>query len=90
MEYRADVTVVNQVGLHARPAANLVKEAMKYPAKIRIEAGDRKADAKSILQVLALGVKKDTTVTLVAEGERAEEALGALVTFIASGLGEGP
>jgi len=88
VEYRREVTVKNQVGLHARPAANLVKAAMKHPVRLRIEAGGRQADAKSILQVLGLGVKVGTTITVVGEGEGAPAAVDALVEFIAAGLGE--
>lgn len=90
MELRTEVTVSTPVGLHARPAALLVREAMKYPASLWVEAGDRRANAKSILQVLALGVKGYGRVTLVAGGERAEEALQALVRLVESGLCDHP
>jgi len=90
MELRAEVTVSTPVGLHARPAALLVSEAMKYPASLQVESGDRRANAKSILQVLALGVKGHGRVTLVAGGERAEEALQALVRLLETGLGDTP
>lgn len=90
MSYRTEVRVSNRVGLHARPAATLVKEAMKYPCRLALEFEGRSANAKSILDVLALGVSKDGLVTVVAEGSGAEEAVAGLVKFIEDGLGELP
>lgn len=74
------------VGLHARPAALLVKEAARHACKITICHGSRSADAKSILQVLGLGVKDGAEVTLYAEGEGAESALRSLRELVENGL----
>lgn len=83
------VRVVNPSGLHARPAALLVQEARKFQSDVRIFAGDRSADAKSILAVLSMAVKPGTEVRLTADGPDAEEAVAALTRLIAGGLGEG-
>jgi phosphotransferase system HPr (HPr) family protein len=72
------------VDLHARPAADFVRTAMGFDAAIRVAAGEREADAKSLLSVLALGAKRGTEVRLSAEGEDAAAALDALSVRIAT------
>ena len=72
------VTLPEGVDLHARPAADFVRTAMRFGAQVRISAGDREADAKSLLSVLALGAKGGTEVRLSAAGDDADAALGAL------------
>jgi phosphotransferase system HPr (HPr) family protein len=66
------------VDLHARPAAQFVRSAMGFQSAIRVAAGEREADAKSLLAVLALGAKAGTTLRLSADGDDAAEALDAL------------
>ena len=83
---RATVKVKNQVGLHARPAALFVQEAMKHPCKITIESNGKTADAKSILQVLALGVKCGQEISIVTEGENENTALQKLISLVENGL----
>jgi phosphotransferase system HPr (HPr) family protein len=75
------------VDLHARPAANFVKTAMGFGAQIKVAAGEREADAKSLLAVLALGAKRGTTLRLTADGDDAQAALDALSGCV-SGLTE--
>jgi len=82
------MTIKNKVGLHARPAAVFVQAASKYKAKITLESSGKKADAKSILQVLALGVKCGHELTIRAEGPDEKEALESLAALVDSGLGE--
>lgn len=72
------VSVRNQHGLHARPAAMFVQKASSYPFAITIEKAGKSADAKSILGIMALAVQKNDEVVLKAEGEGAQEALDAL------------
>ncbi|MBE3519725.1 MAG: HPr family phosphocarrier protein [Firmicutes bacterium] len=83
---RATVKVKNKVGLHARPAALFVQEAMKYPCKIIVESDGKRADAKSILQVLALGVKCGQEISIITEGENEHTALQKLVSLVENGL----
>jgi phosphotransferase system HPr (HPr) family protein len=71
------------VDLHARPAANFVRTAMQFSAKVVIAAGEREADAKSLLSVLALGARRGTGIRLRAEGEDATAAIAALATTVA-------
>ena len=72
------VTLPGGVDLHARPAADFVRTAMGFAASIQVAAGEREADAKSLLSVLALGAKGETEIRLTASGEDAEAALDAL------------
>ena len=83
-----DVTIQNNVGLHARPATIFIQKAHSYKSNIWIEKDDRRINAKSLLGVLSLGIVKGMTVTLTAEGVDEEEALNGLVALIDSGLGE--
>ncbi|MFM2106742.1 MAG: hypothetical protein RL338_1774 [Chloroflexota bacterium] len=83
------VTVRNRSGLHARPATTFVNAAKAYAdTKVWVVKDGTARDAKSILQVLTLGVTAGTVVTLRAEGPAAEEAVTELVALVESGLGE--
>ena len=81
------VALPQSVALHARPAANFVKTAMRFRARVSVGVNGKVADAKSILAVLALGATGGTLLSLSAEGEDAAEALDALATCV-SGLVE--
>ena len=83
-----DVTIVNSMGLHARPATFFVQNAHKYKSTVWVESGDRKVNAKSLLGVLSLGIAKGMTVTLIADGYDEEDALIGLAELIDSGIGE--
>jgi phosphotransferase system HPr (HPr) family protein len=75
------------VDLHARPAADFVRTALGFNSKLTVAAGDREADAKSLLAILALGAKRGSTLRLTADGDDAEAALDALSGCV-SGLSE--
>jgi phosphotransferase system HPr (HPr) family protein len=72
------VRLPDNVDLHARPAADFVRCAMGFGAAIRVGTGDREADAKSLLAVLALGAKGGTDLHLSADGDDAAAAMHAL------------
>jgi phosphotransferase system HPr (HPr) family protein len=72
------------VDLHARPAADFVRAAMGFASTITIAAGDREADAKSLLSVLALGAKGGTELRLTASGDDAEAVLDAMAERVTS------
>jgi phosphotransferase system HPr (HPr) family protein len=78
------VTLPTGVDLHARPAADFVRTAMRFAAAIQVGAGDREADAKSLLSVLALGAKGGTELRLTAAGDDAGPALDALRERVAT------
>jgi phosphocarrier protein HPr len=79
-----EVALPATVDLHARPAADFVRTAMRFSARIVVAAGGREADAKSLLSVLALGAKAGTTLRLSAEGGDAAVALETLSGCVAS------
>ena len=72
------VTLPDGVDLHARPAAQFVRTAMSFESTIAVAAGDREADAKSLLAVLALGAKGGSALRLRAAGDDAPVALDTL------------
>lgn len=83
-----EVKINNQVGLHARPATFFIQKANKYKSTIWIEKGERRVNAKSLLGVLSLGIVKDTTVTLSADGSDEADAVDGLCELIANGCEE--
>nr|WP_276522317.1 phosphoenolpyruvate--protein phosphotransferase [Kallotenue papyrolyticum] len=82
------VTISHPTGLHARPAGTLAELARRFQAAIRIHYGSRSADAKSLIELLQLGVEHGAQVRISASGPDAEAALAALRDAISSGLGE--
>jgi phosphocarrier protein HPr len=83
------VEVVNEAGIHARPAAEIVKVAAKFKSEIAIGRDDLEVNAKSIMGVMMLAAECGATVVIRAEGEDAEAAIEALANLIASKFGEG-
>ncbi len=82
-------TIVNPSGLHARPAAEFVKAAAGYQGTtIKVIKDGREAEAKSILAIMALGIRQGHTVRLRAEGPQEREAVEMLARLLASGFGE--
>lgn len=75
------VKVLNEEGLHARPAGVLVKTASKFVSDIELNAEDDSANAKSIMSIMGLGLTKNSEVTLSASGPDAKEALEELKTL---------
>ena len=80
--HQTSALVPEGIGLHARPAALFVKQAVAFSSTIRLSCGERSADGKSILGVLQLGASAGSTVEVRAEGDDAEAAAEALAAFI--------
>jgi phosphotransferase system HPr (HPr) family protein len=78
------VALPDAVDLHARPAADFVRTALRFSADVRVAAGEREVDAKSLLSILALGAKGGTSLRLSAEGEDATAAVDALSDCVAT------
>jgi len=76
------VAVNSGMGLHARPAAMLIKEASRFNSRITLVKGDREVDAKSMLGILTLAVKQGESVTLTASGEDENEAIQSLINLV--------
>ena len=82
------VMIVNELGLHARAATKLVQLASKYPCEVTLTKDGHEVNGKSIMGVLMLVASKGTQVTIRAKGDRAAEALAALVQLVADRFGE--
>ncbi len=78
--------ITDEVGIHARPAGLLVKEAKAFTSKITIEANGKRADATRLMAVMSLGAKKGTEVVLKVEGEDEETAMAKLQEFMEANL----
>jgi phosphotransferase system HPr (HPr) family protein len=81
--FDTEVRLPDDVDLHARPAARFVRMAMGFQSSVRIASGDREADAKSLLAVLALGARRGTSLRLAADGGDAAAAVDALAACLA-------
>ncbi len=81
-----EAVVNNKVGLHARPATFFIQKSNEFKGDIWIEKGDRRANAKSLLGVLSLGVLNGETVKISADGVDEKLAVDTLVELITSGL----
>jgi phosphocarrier protein HPr len=89
--YKKQILVKNPSGLHARPGSDFVNLAKQFESTIkihRIDKPEKVANAKSIVFVLSLGIKKDMTVEIEATGNDEEKAVNALIDLIDSGFGE--
>jgi phosphocarrier protein len=83
-----DVEVVNANGIHARPAAEIVKCAGKFRAHITLARDGMEVNGKSIMGVMMLAAECGATVTIKADGDDAADALEALAALVASRFGE--
>lgn len=79
-------TVNDPVGIHARPAGMLVKEAKNYTSTITIEKNGKAVNALKLMALMGLGVRKGDTVTVAAEGEDEDVAIAGLEKFFKENL----
>ena len=82
------VEIINKLGLHARAAAKLVTLASKFAADVRVRKESREVSGKSIMGVMMLAAAKGSMITLIAEGDDAQQALDELEALIADRFGE--
>lgn len=85
---KREVTITNNIGLHARPATFFIQKANSYKSLIWIEKEDRKINAKSLLGVLSLGIAKGMAVTIIADGQDEAQAVEGLSELINTGFAE--
>ncbi len=83
-----EVKIPNSLGLHARPAMQLVDLASRFQAQMKIVKGTQQVDAKSIMQVMTLAATQGTKLTLTANGDDASKAIDAVSKLIKEGFGE--
>jgi len=82
------VTVVNQLGMHARAAAKFVHLAGRFEARIRVSRQGREVDGKSIMGILLLAAARGSSITIIADGADEQAAVDALEALVANGFGE--
>ncbi|MBX3367054.1 MAG: HPr family phosphocarrier protein [Phycisphaeraceae bacterium] len=82
------VTIVNRLGLHARPAMAFVDLASTFNSSITVRREDTEVDGKSIMQMMMLAATQGTTLDVTAEGDDADKALDALNDLVARGFDE--
>ncbi len=78
--------ITDELGIHARPAGMLVKEAGKFQADIKIKKGEKEADAKRIFGIMGLAAKKGDEIVLTADGADESEAISAIEEFLKANL----
>lgn len=78
--------IKDELGIHARPAGSLVKEAGKFQSDIKIKKGDKTADAKRLFSVMSLAVKHGEKIVITAEGSDEESAITAIELFVKGNL----
>ena len=82
------VVVINQVGLHARPATYFTQKANEFKSGVWLEKDDRKVNAKSLLGVLSMGITKGMEVNIIADGVDEVNAVNTLCELVASDFAE--
>ena len=76
------IVIESETGIHARPATEISKEAMKYKSDIKFVVNGKTANAKSPLMIMAAGIKSKSEMEIICDGEDEEEALEGLKTVI--------
>ena len=79
-------TIKDEIGIHARPAGLLVKEAGKFESKITVSKDGKSAEAKKLFGIMGLGVKKGNEVTLTFDGEDEDKAYETVSRFMQENL----
>ena len=82
------VEIINKLGLHARPAAEIVKTAARFASDITLIRDDLEVNGKSIMGVMMLAAEFGSTITLRADGPDEDQALAALAAVVANKFGE--
>ena len=78
---KLEFVIKNNLGIHARPAGLLVKEAKKFKSRITVSKNDKAAGATKLMAIMGLGVKCNDTITVEIDGEDEESACSALKDF---------
>ncbi len=81
-------TIINSLGIHARPAAEIAKISSQYISNITLLGNNKKANAKSLLMIMSLGIKTGQELTVAVEGEDEDKAIEALDTLITNNFYE--
>ncbi len=82
------ITVLNKLGIHARPAAQFVRVASRFHSDVTVEKDEERVDGKSIMGLMMLAVGCGAEINVTAEGEDEAEAIAALEQLVAEKFGE--
>ena len=83
-----EITITNKLGMHLRPAQQLVQIVLPFQCDVYLENHQHKVNAKSIMGLLTLAASQGTRLSIICDGEDAAEAMAAIVELIESGFGE--
>ena len=83
------ITIINNLGLHARASAKLTKLAGSYPCQVFLTRGERRVNAKSIMGVMMLAAGLGSDIEVETDGEQEQEAMDALLALINDKFGRG-
>jgi phosphocarrier protein len=83
-----EVAIVNRLGLHARPAAQLVQKASRFQSEIKLKRFNLEVNAKSIMGVMMLAAEMGSKITIIAEGPDEREAVEAIASVVQEKFGE--
>ena len=86
---KVNATISNKLGLHARASAKLTKLAGSFPCEIFLARGERRVNAKSIMGVMMLAAGLGSAIEIEADGDKAQDAIDALLVLINDKFGEG-
>ena len=84
---KANIVIENETGLHARPATELAKLAMKYKCSINLIVNGKLIDAKSPLMIMSAGIKYKTELEIICDGENEDKALEEVKSFLENNIG---
>lgn len=77
------VKIIDPIGIHARPASAIVQTASKFKSNITFKINEKKGNAKSVINLMALGIKKDSEVEIIVDGEDENEAFDIICKLMA-------
>ncbi len=83
-----EITVNNEVGLHARAATYFIQKANEFKCGIWVEKDERRVNAKSLLGILSLGIAQGSVITVIADGSDEKQAVAALQELADNNFGE--
>ena len=84
---KANIVIENETGLHARPATEISKEAMKYKSDIKFVVNGKTLNAKSPLMIMSAGIKYKTELEIICDGENEDKALEEVKSFLENNIG---
>ncbi|MGG3189324.1 HPr family phosphocarrier protein [Priestia megaterium] len=77
-----EISIMNETGLHARPATQFVKISSNFQSEVSVIKGERKINGKSIMGLMSLAISKGSTIRIEAEGSDEQQVIESLVNFI--------